>query len=339
MASQSAFANAGMAAVAANADRYVAVGWAGKEPDAHGVAWISADGRSWQRTSIPSAENAAPRGIVHDRLGFVAWGLDTSAPNSRAAIWVSPDGTAWQRAADIPSFASAEIAGMARMGEHLVAVGSNSEGPSFLAWTSEDGLAWQPVSSTESISATPGPLGATGTALVAPCGDGTVCRSGDGQQWEVVPSPVLRGFMECIVGSGSRFVGVGEDPSVGGAGTSPPASAWSSTDGRTWLQSTLRPAVLGRLRLVAAHGSEYVALGEGFGATFAYRSTDGETWSRMSTGPDTTLEGRVGDACTDGPCSYRSMVLGLADGPLGPVAVGRTELKSGAYRADVWILR
>ena len=80
-------------------------------------------------------------------------------------------------------------------------------------------------------------------------------------------------------------------------------------------------------------------LGEGFGPTFAYRSTDGQTWTEMSTTPDTTREGRIADACTGGPCPYRSMVLGLADGPLGLVAVGRTELKSGAYRAVVWILR
>jgi hypothetical protein len=33
------------------------------------------------------------------------------------------------------------------------------------------------------------------------------------------------------------------------------------------------------------------------------------------------------------------MALGLADGPLGPIAVGRTELKSGGYQAVVWTLR
>ena len=96
---------------------------------------------------IPSAEHAAPRGIIHDRLGFVAWGFDTGASTSRAAIWMSPDGATWQRASDIPSFAFADITGIARLGEQLVAVGmgsNNSEGPSFLAWTSDDGQSGDP---------------------------------------------------------------------------------------------------------------------------------------------------------------------------------------------------
>jgi hypothetical protein len=330
-----------MAAVAARSERYVAVGWTGNDWGARGVAWISADGRSWKRVSVPAAESAALHGVVSDRIGFVAWGYDTSAPNSRAAIWTSPDGTTWQRAPDIPSFAGVEIRGIARLGEQLVAVGTDySEGTSFLAWTSGDGQAWQPVSGTAGLAATPNALATTGTVLVAPCGDKTVCRSTDGLQWEAVTSPVLRGVMEDIAGSSGRFVGTGAAPSVGGAGSPPaPASAWTSTDGRTWLQSALRPSALGWLHLVAAHGSEYVALGEGSGPTFAYRSTDGQTWTELSTAPDTTREGRVAEACTGGPCSYRSMVMGLADGPRGPVAVGRTELKSGAYQAVVWTLR
>ena len=146
--------------------------------------------------------------------------------------------------------------------------------------------------------------------------------------------------MEDVVGSGGGFVGVGTGPSTGEAGSPPaPATAWTSTDGRTWLQSALEPSSLGWMHLVAAHGSEYIALGEGFGPTFAYRSTDGLTWVEMSTAPDTTLEGRVAGACTGGPCSYRTFAQGLADGPLGPIAVGRTELKSGGYQAVVWILQ
>ena len=126
VASQSAFANAGMAAVAANADRYVAVGWAGKEPDAHGVAWISADGRSWQRTSIPSAENAAPHGsfttgsasspgastrtsrISAQRSGCrpTAWpgsALPTSraSPRLRSRAWLAWASTWWRWAATV----------------------------------------------------------------------------------------------------------------------------------------------------------------------------------------------------------------------------------------------
>ncbi len=334
-----AFANAGMSSVAASSERYVAVGWAGRDTGAHGVAWISADGRSWRRVPVPSAQNARLRGVIHDRLGFVAWG-DASPPESRAAIWTSPDGMTWQRAPDIPSFALAEIAGIARLGAQLVAVGGSNDGPSFLAWTSGDGQTWGPVSGTDSIKVVAGGPAATATALVAPAGTRTVVRSTDGQDWKVVTSSALRGWMEDIASSGGRFVGVGASPALGEAGSPPsPARAWISTDGRTWRQAVLQPSVRGWLHLVAAHGREYVALGAGWGPTFAYRSTDGRTWTKMSTAPDTTREGRVATECTGGPCSYRTVILGLADGPRGPVAVGRTEFKSGAYRAVVWILR
>ena len=196
------------------------------------------------------------------------------------------------------------------------------------------------MSGTDSIKVVAGGPAATGTVLVAPAGDRTVVRSTDGLQWKVVTSSALHGWMEDVVGSGGRFVGVGAGPAVGEAGSPPPpARAWTSTDGRTWRQAVLRPAASGWLHLVAAHGREYVALGEGWGPTFAYRSTDGRTWTRMSSAPDTAREGRVATQCTGGPCSYRTEILGLADGPRGPVAVGRTELKSGAYRAVVWVLR
>ncbi len=336
---QATFANAGMSAVAADAEVYVAVGWTGKESSRPGAAWISADGRSWRRVPVPSAQNAALRGVIHDRLGFIAWG-DDSPPESRAAIWTSPDGMTWQRALDIPSFALVEIAGIARLGALLVAVGGSSEGPSLLAWTSEDGQAWRPVSGTDSIKVVAGGPAATGKVLVAPAGDRTVVRSTDGQHWTVVTSSALHGWMEDVAALGGRFVGVGASPALGEAGSPPsPARAWTSPDGRTWRQSVLRPSSNGWLHLVAAHGREYVALGEGFGPTFAYRSAGGRTWTKMSSAPDTAREGRVATQCTGGPCSYRTVILGLADGPRGPVAVGRTELKSGAYRAVVWVLR
>ena len=336
---QATFANAGMAAVAADAKVYVAVGWTGKESLRPGAAWISTDGRSWRRVPFPSARNAALRGVIHDRLGFVAWG-DDSPPESRAAIWTSPDGLTWQRAADIPSFALVEIAGIARLGAQLVAVGGSSEDPSLRAWTSDDGRTWRPVSGTDSMKVVAGGPAATGRVLVASAGDGTVVRSTDGRHWTVVTSSALRGWMEDITASGGRFVGVGASPALGEAGSPPsPARAWTSTDGRTWRQAVLRPAASGWLHLVAAHGREYVALGEGFGPTFAYRSSDGRTWTKLSSAPDTAREGRVATQCTGGPCGYRTEILGLADGPRGPVAVGRTELKSGAYRAVVWVLR
>jgi hypothetical protein len=72
------------------------------------------------------------------------------------------------------------------------------------------------------------------------------------------------------------------------------------------------------------------------GAPPSYRR---RTSSRMATAPDTARDGRVSGDCVDGPCPYRTELAGLADGPHGPVAVGGTELKSGAHVANVWVLR
>jgi hypothetical protein len=246
------------------------------------------------------------------------------------------------RAADIPTFAYVDLTGVARLGARLVAVGSDnrSEGPSFVAWTSADGRTWQPVAGTGQFKVSPGAVAATSEAIVATAGDGTVLRSTDGLDWEVVASPALHGWMLDIVGSGADFVGVGAGPAIGEEGSPPPPTeAWTSPDGRTWRLSVLQPSSIGWLQLVVGHGRDYVALGDAGGPTFAYRTTDGQTWTRMASAPDTSREGQVAGGCAGGPCPFRTTVGGLADGPGGPIAVGRTELTSGAYRAVIWALR
>jgi hypothetical protein len=330
-----------MSSIAASADRYVAVGRDGTDPGWNGAIWTSSDGVVWQRLSLPSSFGGPIRGVIHDRLGFIAWGSDGSPP-TRAAVWDSPDGSVWERAPDIPSFAMVDITGVARLGDRLVAVGGDAlqgGAGSFLAWTSSDGRDWRPVSVTGPVDVSPNGLAATDRVLVATTDDRTVLRSTDGLDWQMVTRPEASiGWMGDVVGSGDGFVAVGMGPQPGQAGSPPgPSRAWSSSDGLTWDRAVSAPQSLGLLGLLVRHGNEYVALGWGTDREVAWRSADGRTWTSMSSVPDTAREG-LGQGCAGGPCPP-TMLLGLADGPRGPIAVGGTQLTSGGDRAVVWVLR
>ncbi len=295
---------------------------------------------------MPAAASAALTGVIHDRAGFIAWGSEFDRNAERAVIWTSPDGLAWRRVPDVPSFVWADITGVARLGDRLAAVGvdSRAEGQAFLAWTSVDGTTWRPTGGTAAIRVRPGRLAAAGSALVATAEYDTMVRSTDALHWKVVTTQALRGEMSDIVASGDGFIAVGGGPSVstspeGLGGEAGPTRASRSTDGLIWRPASLRPAAKGSFGLVAGDGAGSVALGAADGPTFAYRSTDGVTWTKMSTAPDAARDGREGVDCADGPCSYRTTITGLTDGPHGPIAVGRTVLRTGAYRAVVWLMR
>ncbi len=338
---QAAFAMAGMSAVAASASRYVAVGWAGTSPDLHGAAWTSPDGLTWRRVSVPGAARAALAGVVHDRIGFIAWGYELNDRGiNRGVAWTSPDGLTWRRAPDIPASEWAQIVGIARLGATLVAVGRYSPNDKwFVAWTSVDGRHWQRVTRTQ-LGESPAGLASSGKVLIAWTHSANLIRSTDGLHWRIVTRPASRGLIEDVAGSSARFVAVGYASTTAELGDpSPPTRAWTSTDGRTWRPSVLRPPSVGGLELVVRHGPEWVTLGDVIGREFSYRSADGRTLTKMSSAPDTAREGRTSETCVDGPCPMSTIVLGLANAPHGVVAVGRTELQSGAFRAVVWVLR
>jgi Tol biopolymer transport system component len=84
---------------------FVAFGWA------HGAGgggfltpalWRSADGRSWERVSLPESFDAGGRlmapsltTIARSEDGYLLGGTINGKPAPRAAIWSSPDGLAW----------------------------------------------------------------------------------------------------------------------------------------------------------------------------------------------------------------------------------------------------
>ena len=340
VAGQEAFANATMLAVAGGPDRYVAVALTRAGNAMTGAIWTSTDGVARRLVSVPSADDMQIDSVIYDRLGYVVWGTSSQADScpqgpdggrSCAAIWTSPDGESWTRAPDIPSFHDVEIAGVARLGDDLVALASDLR-----TWTSRDGLAWLPVSSETStpwnvsvsgVVAADGALVAWGSAVAG--NDGYIpvsLRTTDGRRWEIggaglkTEGYMIEGILDVVAADG-RLVAVGHGL-TGEAGSPPaPSVAWTSTDGLTWTPGEFQPEPsTGSLGHLIWYGGRYVALGSVSATSIERLSVDGRTWTEGASAPDTAIDGEE-EGCTGGPCP-RSIVTDLAAGPTGLVAVG-----------------
>lgn len=329
-----------MDAVVAGPDRYVAVGRGGPGTE-NGVAWVSTDGATWHRAS-GSPSGGAPTGLIYDKLGFVAWGASSESETA----WISPDGESWQRATDFPGLGEQSINGIARLGDNLVAVSDDLR-----MWTSPDGLAWQPVDNVTTTSRVTYLYGVTGApgALVGWASVRTkndvlrpvTLRTTDGQHWIVggsglkVDRFLVEGIAD-IVAVGDRLVAVGHGLQ-GEAGSRPPSSAaWTSTDGLTWKPARFRSGpTRGSLGSLSWRDGEYVALGSPGVGSIVWRSTNGRVWVQSESVPDSVSDGEA-VGCTGGRCPH-TVAVDLAVGPVGPVAVGTTDVGSGPSRAVVWL--
>lgn len=345
---QAALADAGMSAIAVGPDRYVAVGCATTgEFDAStcsGAAWVSSDGRSWERTVVPSAEPLYLEGVIWSPIGYLAWAYDVGA-SPGAAIWVSPDGRQWQRAPTIPSFSFNHVFEVVWFQDRFVA---QSDWNEKRVWVSDDGLAWHDQTDTigchfQSGPAGPDPFGDSvhlmvvgdeflrvGTAFVPADPSvypGTqeyfrvITRVSDGRCTH--SNTVSDGWILDVAQSTSGFIGVGRqhDPVGSGAGSPPPPiAAWVSPDGVSWVAASLgsKPPN-GSLELVASGDRGILALGDTESGYSQWRSVDGATWS--------------------GSKGSLKELSDLAAIPGGFIAVGRETLASGKVRAAIWIAR
>jgi hypothetical protein len=227
--------------------------------------------------------------VVHDRVGYLAWG--------NGAIWTSPDGAAWLRAPDLSGVRAIEIAGVARLGDLLVAIGHEEVGSDdgvvreLRTWTSADGRTWRSVTPVTSA-----PWDGYTSGLTAGEDDSVVAwgyvrngdhfrpaslRSTDGLFW-VVGGHGLRiegwardGVWDMTSGDG-RLVAVGHGLE-GEAGSPPPSdAAWTSPDGLAWTPAALAPdTATGGLFAVARDGDRLVALGRSDVDTTTWLSADG----------------------------------------------------------------
>jgi hypothetical protein len=255
----------GMFDVATGDPGIVAIGYAAR-PDLQATTWFSADGTTWERSSLGLEPPAAsPSGLNGARLNAVTWdgrqfvivgedrsdwkgfGSPLTTAKARAAVWTSPDGRTWTRVPHAPVFEvggfidtteDPSTGGMADVmagPDGLVAVGSvcNTKaavGCQPAVWTSPDGLTWVHLKDvpTASGSLSSIAMSDTRTSYVA-VGAGTVLTSRDGRTW--VQQPVERpGDFQTVTWIGDRFFAtvLGE-----------PETVWTSEDGSTWVPSVV----------------------------------------------------------------------------------------------------
>jgi hypothetical protein len=283
----------------------------------------SGDGKTWEQISAPGAfANDGPRffaqGIAGDGRGglIVVGGLPGGAAESIVpAAWHSTDGRTWTRA-QVATPALARISAVAARPGAIVAIGDGRVG------------------------------GGTGSGSSS-AADQSVNQmyawfSVDGNTWSQVTLPGSSGFIPAAVTAWSGgFAAIGQLD-----GISRSASAWTSTDGRTWQKSAQD---FGRFlpTAIAVLGDRVVAVGnyddaQSSAAGFvpaSWSSTDGRTWveSRASARQIATGFGDVtvvGDELVGIGANYMSGATTLP-ALVGPSAAEPTAPPVPA--ANVWI--
>ena len=283
-------------AVAADAQRYVAVGLNGTGA----TAWTSTDGVAWQQTSSDAFATIPLRltAVVHWQGGFAAAGYEGSEfGTAKAAFWVSPDGLAWRQAPEAAVFEDARAWSLAAGGPGLVAVGSagtsDAPGPA-VVWTSPDGLHWTRITAgpvfdgarMRTLTSVPG-IGLVAAGEDHAGDTGAVWVSAEGLLWTRAPSspdlgrPGIQVRMYAVVGGGPGVAIVGtatEGTQYYGEGV-----VWTSPDGLRWTKQPRDNALVGsELTAIAPWGSRFVAVGDR-GAPDTYMATiwtSPEVWSR-----------------------------------------------------------
>jgi hypothetical protein len=274
-----------LAAVAANDQRYVAVGRDG----AGATAWTSTDGAAWHKVSSPAFAGSPLRltSITPWHGGFVAGGyVGTEFFSADAAMWVSPDGLTWRRALDSADFHGARVSGVAAGGPGLVAVGQTGPaddlGPAAV-WTSADGLSWTRVPDgpvfqagrMRAIASIPSiGLVAVGEDLA---GDtGIVWLSKDGRTWTRSPADPIFGRSGIQVRIYTVTAGPNGALAAGTLDTGVQygeAAVWTSSDGLAWKRAPDGPEFLDNEVTAATRWNDRVVAVGDRGAPDAYQAT------------------------------------------------------------------
>ncbi|MGC4955538.1 WD40/YVTN/BNR-like repeat-containing protein [Actinomadura citrea] len=182
-------------AAAAGPSGYVAVGT--------GVAWRSADLRTWSRAGL----DGAPADVTATSRAYAAVGGRGKVP----AAWTSPDGLTWT-AAKLPPGLTAPLTQVAAKGDTLVAIAGGAAAlvstDAGATWTRRD---LGPGLTATAIAATPGGFVAAASAK----DDAAVLTSPDGMSWRRVAVPGLTGPGEqrltALTAMGSTILATGTD--------------------------------------------------------------------------------------------------------------------------------
>jgi hypothetical protein len=240
-----------------------------------GVVWSSADGTNWAGRSMTISYPEYPRSRVFwfdagldlfaftgdARGGLIVAGQMDTAFLSRAVVWHAADGVTFTRASvanEMPGGIVAAASGSGR----LVAIGwtahppgdsGSQSAPEPAVWTADDGDTW-------TVSSLPDASGFSAAAVVAwragfvafansdpsagldssarrsPSG-ARVWTSGDGRTWERASQQLVGFSARVAVAVADRVIVFGiSHPDGNGFGT---PSAWSSSDGRSWVEAVL----------------------------------------------------------------------------------------------------
>jgi hypothetical protein len=293
------------------------------------VVRSASDGKTWEQISAPGAfEKDGPRffaqGISDDGKGglIVVGGLPGGEAESIVpAAWHSTDGRTWARAqVGTPALArmsavAARPGAIVAIGDGRVVVNSAATGADqsvnqMYAWFSSDGNAWSQVVLPDSSGFIPSAITSWGGGFAAIAQfDGitlssSVWTSADGRTWQKSPQDFARFTPTAMAGFGGRLVAVGnhQDPQSTAAGFVP--ASWSSTDGRTWVESraSARQVATG-FGDVAVVGATLVAIGANYmgqaavtlqvggptpvptPAANVWVSSDGTTWRLLTEDP------------------------------------------------------
>ncbi|SFO64575.1 hypothetical protein SAMN04489713_108102 [Actinomadura madurae] len=164
-------------AAAAGPSGYVAVGT--------GVAWRSADLRTWRRAAL----DGAPADVTATGRNLVAVGGRGKA----AAAWTSPDGAAWTPA-KLPPGLTAPLTQVAARGGTLVAIAGGAPGDAVALVSTDAGATWTRRVLGPGLTATavaPTPRGFAVAAVSN--GKAAVLTSRDGSAWRRLDVPGLAG--------------------------------------------------------------------------------------------------------------------------------------------------
>ncbi len=264
----------------------------GEAVDPGKLVWAQSAG------GAPGAGNL--NGIATDGRRFVAVGLVSGFPPRSVPIWTSTDGLTWRSAklARGAFPASTVIIDVVWQGKRFLAFGepASGTGQGTLAWSSRDGLTWKRYKPKGfPVTAMDEPVAATGTkeGLLLLVGNSTTngysLWSSRADHWKSLgPAPATgapSGTLFAVQRARGRHRLVVAGTQSGA--TADDAAVWHSRTGASWSAAAVegaQPDVFSGIKDLVPVGSALVAVGVADGPVgseiaYAWRSTDGSTWS------------------------------------------------------------